>query len=128
MIRSMGFLVVAAGLTFSACGSSEKKAAPAATATFTPAPDDQALVGTWSDGTTTLELRGDMTYTMDESRGGGRSATGGTGKWSLRGGALYLHPAADGATDEVYDFQFGAEQRSLSMKTVKGGSWNLNKR
>lgn len=126
MIRSMGFLVVAAGLAFSACGSSEKKSSAPAAAAFTPAPDDQALVGTWSDGTTTLALRADKTYSFESARGGGRSATGTAGKWSLRGGAIYLHP--EGQTDEVYDFQWGAEQRSLSLSTAKGGSWNLSKR
>jgi hypothetical protein len=124
MIRSMGFLVVAAGLAFSACGSSEKKSTPAAV--FTPAPDDQALVGVWSDGTTTLELRANKSYTMEAARGGGRAATGSTGKWSLRGGALYLHP--EGQVDEVYDFQWGGEQRVLSLKTATGGAWTLNKR
>lgn len=125
MIRSMGFLVVAAGLAFSACGSSEKKSAPPATATFTPAPDEQALVGTWSDGSSTLELRANKTYSFEENRGAGRTSSA-AGKWQLRAGALYLTP--DGQADEVYDFQWGAEQRSLSLSTAKGGSWNLSKR
>jgi hypothetical protein len=125
MIRSMGFLVVAAGLAFSACGSSEKKSSPAPTATFTPAPDEQALVGTWSDGSTTLELRANKTYSFEANRGAGRTSSTG-GKWQLRAGALYLTP--DGQSDEVYDFQWGAEQRSLSLSTAKGGSWNLSKR
>lgn len=126
MIRTMGLLVVVAGLSLSACGSRENKApAPAATPTFTPAPDDQALVGSWSDGTTTMTLRANKTYTMEMTRPG-RNATTSAGKWSLRGGALYLHP--EGATDEVYDFQWGAEQRSLNMSSAKGGAWNLSKR
>ncbi len=123
MIRTMGFLVVAAGLTFSACGSSEKK--EAAPAGFTAAPDEQALLGTWSDGGTTLNLNSNKTYTMELTREG-RNPTASSGKWSLRGGALYLHPQDQ--TDEVYDFSWGSEQRSLSLSSAKGGTWNLVKR
>jgi len=123
MIRSMGLLVVAAGLTLSACGSSEKKKSDSAT--FTAAPDQQALLGTWSDGATTLNLNSNMNYTMELSREG-RNTTATSGKWQLRGGAIYLTP--QGQMDEVYDFSWGSEQRSLSLTTAKGGSWNLVKR
>lgn len=129
MFRSMGLLLVAAGLAFSACGSREKKndtPAPAAAPVFTPAPDEQALVGAWSDGTTTLRLNANQSFTMEVNRGERNPQTK-SGRWSLRGGALYLHP--EGQLDEVYDFSFSNEQRSLGLSNNKqNASWNLTKR
>jgi len=128
MTRWLGVLVVSAGLSLGACGSSEKKKDD--TPAFVAAPDKDALVGTWSDGTNTLSLDGNGSYRWEEARACGAPpcpSTATSGKWELRNGAIYLNNAEGG--DERLEFSFSNQQRSLSVSSKKqGANWSLNKR
>ena len=129
MMRWLGVVVVGAGLALSACGSSEKKKAPEGPA-FVAAPDKDALVGTWSDGTNTISFDANGSYRWEESRSCGAPpcpSTATAGKWELRNGAIYLNPNDGG--DERLEFSFSNQQKGLSVSSKKqGANWSFSKR
>lgn len=129
MMRWLGVVVVSAGLSLGACGSSEKKKQDD-TPAFVAAPDKDALVGVWSDGNNTISFDAGGAYRWEESRTCGAPpcpSTSKSGKWELRNGAIYLNNAEGG--DERLEFSFSNQQKSLSVSSKKqGSSWSLNKR
>ena len=128
MLRWLGVAAVSAGLALSACGSREKKAEPAGAA-WTAAPDKDALAGRWSDGSSTITLNGNGSYSWAKAipcGSGDCKATTTNGQWELRSGKLYLTP--DGETSEVIQYEFSNQQRGLRFSSNKAGqSWNFNR-
>lgn len=120
MIRWMGFAIVAAGLSLTACSSSEKKAT-STTSAFVAAPDAEALVGKWSDGNTTVTFNSSNAYSWKSTRSCRvepcQEVTS-TGNYSLRHGSLYLDPSE--GSNESYSFSFSNQQRTLSLSSDKG--------
>jgi len=129
MMRWLGVVVVSTGLALIACGSSEKKKNPDGS-TFTAAPDAQALVGTWSDGSRTVAFDAGGSYRWEEARPCGAPpcpATATSGTWQLRNGKIYLDPQEGG--DEIVEFTFAEMQKTVSLSSKKQGStWVLKKR
>ncbi len=131
MMRWLGVLAVSAGLALGACGSSEKKKdEPVETPTVAPKSDQEALVGSWSDGASTITFQSGGAYTWEESRPCGAPpcpSTATSGTWQLRNGKIYLDPAEGG--DEIIEFDLMDQQSRLALTSAKQNkTWSLNKR
>ncbi len=113
-----------------ACGSSEKATTNNNAPTVEMRPDGEAIIGTWSDGTTTLTLGADKKYSWEMMRPCGAppcptTTSGGT--WVLRSGKLYLDP--NEGSDEVIKYNLDQTTRSLGISSSsKGKSWTLTGR
>jgi hypothetical protein len=128
MMRWLGVLVVSAGLALGACGSSEKKKEPVDTGP-TALPVKEALVGGWTDGTSTLKLMAGGAYSWVESRPCGAPpcpSTSTSGTWQLRNDKIYLDPADGG--DEIISFDLMDHQSRLVLTSAKQDkTWSLNR-
>lgn len=128
-LMNMTLLGAFVAFTFSAtaCGSSEKKAAPAPVNTTPTMADSEALIGSWGDGATRLTFDNAKNYSWGETRPCGAPpcpTTTATGTYMLRGGKLYLDPAE--GKDEVLVYRFGWDPRKLDVSSNKRGkSWSL---
>jgi hypothetical protein len=125
---------LAAGLSLSACGSTEKKDTTPTQPAFTPAPDKEALVGSWSDGTTTVTLNANGSYKWDEAEAC-RTAPcpmkdSDVGNWELRGDKLYLTSTSNKEEGtHAVSFSFENNQKSVKLGSNKrNANWSLNKR
>jgi len=128
MTRFIGLSLLALTLSFAACGGGEKKnveVAPAPTPVATMAPD-QAIVGTWRDGSNTFTFGADKSVVWQQSRACGAPpcpTTTSRGTYELRHGKLKV--ALDGA-DEMMEMSFNGDQSQLNLSSNKRGqSWGL---
>jgi|GEM_PF-1699076 len=128
MTRFIGLSMLALTLTFAACGGSDKKKdepAPTPTPVATMSPD-QALIGTWKDGSNTFVFGADKSFKWMQTRPCGAPpcpTTTSTGTYSLRHGDIFIN--MNGA-DEVMKMSFNADQSQLMLQSNKRGqNWGL---
>jgi hypothetical protein len=123
---------LAAGFAFSACGSSEKKDTTPTAPAFTPAPDNEAIVGSWSDGQSTLTINGNGTYRWDDSIPCGAPpcpVKSTNGAWELRRDKLVLTPSDAEAGADPVAFSFENNQKTVKLSSNKQNrDWTFNKR
>jgi hypothetical protein len=132
MNRWIGIATLSMGLALGACGSS-KKQAPAAPVepAFTAAPDAEALVGTWSDGSATFTFNG-RAYTWSEVIPCGaptcQEKAKGAGDYDLRnGGKIVLKGALGDKGDLMVTFSWQNNQKTVVLSDG-ASTWTLNKR
>ena len=128
MTRIFTLSLLALTLTFGAC-SHDKKAAPvevAPTPVVSTVPADQALVGTWKDGSNTFVFGADQSFRWEQARPCGAPpcpTTTSTGTYEFRHGQVKI--TLDGA-DEMMNMSFNADQSQLSLQSNKRSqSWGL---
>jgi hypothetical protein len=132
MTRWYGIAALTMGLALGACGSSKKNTAPAAVEpAFTPAPDAEALRGTWSDGSATFIFDG-ATYKWHEVVPCGAPTCTekekAAGEYELRnGGALMLKGGLGDKGDLRVTFTFQNNQKTVQISDGSA-TWTLNKR
>jgi hypothetical protein len=131
MTRWYGIAALMMGLSLGACGSSKPKpAAGPVEPAFTPAPDEQALVGTWSDGAVTFAFNG-RAYTWTEVIPCGaptcEQRQKAAGEYQLRSGKVMLKGALGDNGDLLVGFGFQNNQQTLTLDD-NGKSWTLNRR
>lgn len=126
MIRWAGAAVVAMGLALGACG--DKEAKKDNTPTWTPAPDGDAIIGSWSDGANTFTFDSNLNYRWEKEVSCGKPpcpTTATSGTYSLKQGKVYLDPQE--GNDLVIDYTFENQQKSVSLH-AGSDSWNLGKK
>ena len=126
MMRWLVLAVVAMGLAFSACGSSEKKKEEGPT--WVAAPDADALVGAWASGgnSVTFDANGNYRWEKEVPCGNPPCPTSASsGTYRLAHGKIYRDPQE--GDDKIVDFAFADQQKTVSL-TEDGKSWSLNKR
>lgn len=133
MKRWFGVAVVTMGMALGACSSKQSKPAdpgPSAPA-FTPAPDDQAIVGTWSDGRNTFVFNGNGTYTWSAVVPCGaptcQEAQKAAGSYQFRTGRILLGGGAGAQGDLSVSYSFSNNQATLTLNDGSS-NWMLNRR
>lgn len=127
MTRLIGLSLLALSFTFAACGSSDKKKdEPAVVAPMATMSPDQALIGTWQDGSNTFVFGADKSFRWMQARPCGSPpcpTTTSTGTYELRHGQIKV--TLDGA-DEMMNMSFNADQSQLSLQSNKRSqNWGL---
>jgi hypothetical protein len=135
MKRWFGIAVVTMGMALPAC-SNKQKAQPApqpgeTAPAFTPAPDNQAVIGSWSDGGNTFHFRDNGTYQWLEVVPCGaptcQENQRASGTYQFRSGRILLGGGAGAQGDLSVTYSFSNNQNTLSLSDG-AKSWTLNRR
>jgi len=106
---------VAMGLGMVACGSSEKKDTGGDT-TFTPAPDAQAIVGSWGNSEATVTFDGNGHFKWEKMIPCGAPPCPTTmtdGTYTLANGKVIMDPTE--GNDMSMSYSWGGNQTSLML-------------
>lgn len=127
MTRFLGLSMLALTLTFAACGGGDKKKdAPAPTAPVATMSADQALIGTWKDGSNTFVFGADHSFKWMQARPCGAPpcpTTTSAGTYSIRHGQIKV---TMNGSDEMMNMSFNADQSQLMLQSNKRGqNWGL---
>ena len=127
MTRFIGLSLLTLSLSFAACGGKDKAPAPApAPAPVATMAPEQALIGSWRDGSNTFIFGADKSFTWQESRPCGAPpcpTTSNRGTYEFRHGKVKV--VIDG-NDEMMEFSFNADQTQLNLSSNKRGqNWGL---
>ena len=114
MKRLLVVALAVTGLGMGACGGDEKKKDDGPT--FTPAPDAQAIVGSWGAGDDTVTFDANGNYKWESIVPCGAppcpvKAT--TGTYRLAGGKVALDPAE--GNDQELGYSFGGNQTTVTL-------------
>jgi hypothetical protein len=132
MTRWYGIAALTMGLALGACGGGKKNTTPTPVEpAFVPAPDAEALVGTWSDGKATFTFNG-RAYKWSEVVPCGaptcQENEKGAGEYELRNnGKVVLKGGLGDKGDLMVTYAFQNNQKTVVLSDG-ASTWTLNKR
>ncbi len=124
MMRWLGMASIA--MTVAACGDRGKPTPEHEN--WQPAPDGQAIIGTWTDGQTTFSFLENRNYRWEKVVPCGSPpcpVTNNSGTYEVRGGKVYLDPPQ--GNDIVIDYLFENKQGTIRLQDGSS-SFLLNRR